>query len=80
MMCIDYRILLVVYVSSKSSKSLWTADKKIDLFAYVKTLQTVSQARDLLHPTLSIPFILLLLPLQFSTTVRPVCESKCDFH
>lgn len=38
MMCIDYRILLVVCVSSKSSKFLWTADKKIDLFAYIKTL------------------------------------------
>lgn len=38
MLCIDYRILLVVCVSLKSSKSLWTVDKKIYHFAYVKTL------------------------------------------
>lgn len=42
MLCIDYRILLVVWVFLKSSKSLLTDGIKIYLFAYAKTPQRFS--------------------------------------
>lgn len=37
MMCIDYRMLFVVWGFFKFSKSLLTNDIEIDLFAYITT-------------------------------------------
>lgn len=68
-MCIDYRILLVVYVSLKSS---WANDNKIHLCAYIKTLLTVLPSTRFIAPC---P----VSSLSFSAAAFTVCHHSEAF-